>query len=59
MNIGRLVSKNSAKAYLRGKGLRISKRLMVQLDAKVRELLEGAAKRAGGNGRSTVMPLDL
>lgn len=53
------ISKNSAKAYLRGKGMRVSSRLIAQLDGKVRELLEVAAKRADGNGRSTVMPQDL
>lgn len=59
MSSGYFVSKNSTKAYLRDRGMRISSGLVAQLDGKVRELLEVAVKRADGNGRSTVMAQDL
>ncbi|PIU09863.1 hypothetical protein COT30_02275 [Candidatus Micrarchaeota archaeon CG08_land_8_20_14_0_20_49_17] len=38
---------------------RVSSQFIPQLDAKVKEILEAAIKRAEKNGRSTVMPQDL
>ena len=59
MNGESLVSKNSVGLYLRGKGVRVSSRLVPQLDEKAKEILEAAIKRAELNGRSTVMAQDL
>ena len=41
------VTKYRAEAYLRGKGMRVSSQFIEQLDGKVRELLEVAAKKYG------------
>lgn|GEM_PF-3852044 len=53
------VSKNSVCVFIRRSGRRVSSALIQQLDVKVKEMLEEAIRRAGKNGRSTVMPQDL
>ena len=40
-------------------GFNVASELAEALDAKVRELLKDAAKRAEGNGRKTIMAKDL
>jgi len=54
-----LVSKSSVGLFLRGKGERVSPEFFLQLDDRVREILEAAIKRAEGNGRITVKAQDL
>ena len=59
MRGGSFLSKNSVEVFLRSKGRRVSSKLMVRLEEKVKEIIEAAVVRAKGNGRSTVMPQDL
>ena len=59
MRGGSFLSKNSVEVFLRSKGRRVSSKLMVRLEEKVKEIIEAAVVRAEGNGRSTVMPQDL
>lgn len=59
MNGESLVSKNSVEIYLRESQMRVSSELVMQLDGKVKEVLDAAVKRAEQNGRSTVKAQDL
>jgi hypothetical protein len=55
----KFVSMGSVKAFFRQSGLRVSKDLYAALNWEVRQMLDGAAKRATANGRTTMLPHDL
>jgi len=59
MNEERFVSKSAVRLFLRKEKMRVSSDLMPALDEEIQALLKRAAKRAGKNGRSTVMSQDL
>ena len=52
-----LIVRSKVKSAI--KGMRFSGDLYSALDKKVEEILKEAAKRAKGNGRATIRPVDL
>jgi len=54
---GPLVVRSKVKAA--AKGMRMSGDFMDALDKKVAEIIADAARRAKGNGRATIRPIDL
>lgn len=54
-----LVVQSKVKETIKGLDLRMDGNLAEALDAKVKEILQAAAKRAKDNGRGTLRPYDL
>jgi len=54
-----LVVGSKVKEYVKSKGLNSSGDMSEALSKKVEELLAEAVKRAEGNGRKTLRPIDL
>lgn len=54
-----LVVASKVRAYLKGRGVKMSGELIGALSDKVRVLLDGAASRAQANKRATVKPQDI
>lgn len=54
-----LIVASKARAYLKGKGVKMSGDLPVAINKKVEMLLDDAAARAQGNKRATVKPQDV
>ncbi len=54
-----LVVKSTVGDYLRAKDVKVSSDLYDELNVILKGLLDRAAKRAGDNGRKTVMVQDL
>ncbi len=54
-----MISKSRVKDHLKGKGLRSGDDVIAAVNAMVVEMLDDAAKRAEGNGRRTVRPVDF
>ena len=52
-----LIVRSKVKSTI--KGMRFSGDFYNALDKKVEEILNGASKRAKGNGRATIRPVDL
>jgi histone H3/H4 len=52
-----LIVRSKVKSAI--KGMRFAGDLYNALDKKVEEILKEAAKRAKGNGRATIRPVDL
>jgi histone H3/H4 len=54
-----LVVASKVRAYLKGKGVKMSGELVGGLNMKVKALLDDAASRARGNKRATVKAQDV
>lgn len=54
-----LVVASKVRAYLKGRGVKMSGELIGALSDKVKVLLDGAASRAQANKRATVKPQDV
>lgn len=54
-----LVVASKVRAYLKGRGVKMSAELIGALSGKVKSLLDGAATRAQANKRATVKPQDV
>jgi len=56
---GKMVIKVSDVKEVAGEGFRISEEFYYELDERVHEMIESAARRAKKNGRRTLKPYDL
>lgn len=56
---GKMVIKVSDVKAVAGEGYRISEEFYYELDERVHEMIESAARRAKKNGRRTLKPYDL
>ena len=54
-----LVVASKVRAYLKGKNVKMSSELIGALNAKVKTMLDDAARRAQGNKRATVKTQDV
>ena len=54
-----LIVSSKVREYLKSKGVKMSGELPGAVDAKVKAMLDDAAKRCQGNKRSTVKPQDV
>jgi histone H3/H4 len=54
-----LVVASKVRAYLKGRGVKMSGELIGSLNTKVHAMLDEAARRAQGNKRATVKPQDV
>jgi len=56
---GKMIIKVSDVKDCAGESYRVSEEFYYELDREVRDMIEGAARRAKKNGRRTLKPYDL
>ncbi|HEX7392864.1 MAG TPA: DUF1931 domain-containing protein [Thermoplasmata archaeon] len=56
---GKMIIKVSDVKDAAGEGIRISEEFYYELDSRVHDMIESAARRAKKNGRRTLKPYDL
>jgi hypothetical protein len=54
-----LVVASKVRAYLKGRGVKMSGELIGAMNVEVKRVLDGAAARAQANKRATVKPQDV
>lgn len=59
MALDMMVVGSKVKAYVKGKDLRVAGEMLDELNKHVSQMLDRAADRAKGNGRSTIKATDL